>query len=59
MRCARNPVPRAELLDELNKLDAKAQRVTVPLSYADQLYALRSYIHLVREQLSASTEVAP
>ena len=52
-------VPRAELLDELNRLDAKAQRVTVPLSYADQLYALRSYIHLVREQLSASTEVAP
>ena len=52
-------VPRAELLDELNKLDAKAQRVTVPLSYADQLYALRSYIHLVRERLSASTEAAP
>ena len=52
-------VPRAELLDDLNRLDAKAQRVTVPLSYADQLYALRSYIHLVREQLSASTEAAP
>src|SRR5487761_2158973 len=52
-------VPRAVLLDDLNKLDAKAQHITVPLSYADQLYALRSYIHLVREQLSASTEAAP
>ena len=51
--------PRAELLDELNKLDAKAQHVTVPLSYADQLYALRSYIQLVRERLSAATEAAP
>ena len=51
--------PRAELLDELNKLDAKAQHVTVPLSYADELYALRSHIQLVRERLSAATEAAP
>ena len=43
----------AELLDELNKLDAKAQNITVPLSYADQLYALRGHIQMVRERLSA------
>ena len=43
----------AELLDELNKLDAKAQHVTVPLSYADELYALRSHIQLVRERLAS------
>ena len=41
----------SELLDELNKLDAKAARVTVPLSYTDELYALRSHIDLVRERL--------
>jgi hypothetical protein len=43
----------AELLDELNKLDAKAQHVTVPLSYADELYSLRSHIQLVRERLGS------
>ncbi len=46
----------ADLLDEVNKLDAKAQHVTVPLSYADQLYGLRSHIQLVRERLTSAKE---
>ena len=46
-------VPPADLLDDLNKLDAKAQHVTVPLSYTDQLYSLRGHIQLVRERLSS------
>ena len=46
----------AELLDDVNKLDAKAQHVTVPLSYADELYSLRSHIQLVRERLSSAKE---
>jgi hypothetical protein len=46
----------ADLLDEVNKLDAKAQHITVPLSYADQLYDLRSHIQLVRERLSSAKE---
>jgi hypothetical protein len=46
-------VSSAELLHDLNTLEAKALNVTVPLSYADQLYALRSHIQLVRERLSA------
>lgn len=41
-----------ELLNDLNTLDAKAQSIAVPLSYADELYALRSHIRLVRERLS-------
>ena len=45
-------VPAAELLDELNRLDAKAERITVPLSYTDELYSLRSHIALVRERLA-------
>jgi len=49
----------AELLDEVNKLDAKAQHITVPLSYADQLYGLRSHIQLVRERLSSAKEASP
>jgi len=40
----------AELLAELDKLDAKAERITVPLSYTDELYALRGHIDLVRER---------
>jgi len=43
----------ADLLDQVNKLDAKVQHVSVPLSYADQLYDLRSHIQLVRERLAS------
>ena len=41
------------LLEELNRLDAKAERVSVPLSYTEELYSLRSHIALVRERLMA------
>ncbi|MDP2640551.1 MAG: C4-dicarboxylate ABC transporter substrate-binding protein, partial [Betaproteobacteria bacterium] len=51
--------PRAALLVELNALEAKAQHVTVPLSYADELYSLRSHIQLVRERLSSAKEAQP
>jgi TRAP transporter TAXI family solute receptor len=48
---AAGSVPPKELLDQLEKLDAKAEGVIVPLAYTDELYALRSYIALVREKL--------
>jgi hypothetical protein len=41
----------AALLQELNALEGNAERVTVPLSYTDELYALRSNIQLVRKKL--------
>lgn len=41
------------LMDELDGLDARVRRLNVPLSHADELYALRSHIGLVREQLRA------
>jgi TRAP transporter TAXI family solute receptor len=44
---------RAELLDELNALEARAGRIRVPLSYTDELYALRNNIELVRRKLQA------
>ena len=44
----------AELLADLDKLEAQAARIVVPLSYADELYALRAHIHMVRQRLTRS-----
>jgi hypothetical protein len=41
----------AKLLAELDALDAMVERITVPLSHADELYALRSHIEMVRRRL--------
>jgi hypothetical protein len=48
---ARKGADSAKLLVELDKLDAKALGIAVPLAYADELYALRSAIDLVRKRL--------
>ena len=50
---ARGKIPPAELLEQLNTLDSKVERILVPLAYTDELYALRSAIALVRERLLA------
>ena len=50
-RLAGGAVPAAGLLGELDKLDARAARIAVPLSYTDELYNLRSHIALVRGRL--------
>jgi TRAP-type uncharacterized transport system substrate-binding protein len=47
---------RGALLADLERLDAKAERITVPLSYTDELYHLRAHIALVRNRVSAPTE---
>ena len=39
------------LLQELSVLESNAEKVTVPLSYTNELYALRSNIQLVRKKL--------
>ncbi len=36
---------------QLDKLEAQVEKVSVPLSYAEELYALRNHIHLVRRKL--------
>lgn len=41
----------AALRDELEKLDATAGKIHVPLSYTDELYALRSNIEMVRQRM--------
>ena len=40
------------LLIELNQLEARVEKIAVPLSYADELYALRDHIDLVRAKLT-------
>ena len=51
--------PSTELLAELDTLDAKVGQVTVPLAYTDELYALRSYIVLVRSRLNSGAAATP
>ena len=48
------PAPEARnlLRARLDALDARVEKVTVPLSYADELYALRSHIDMVRTRLA-------
>lgn len=43
--------PAAELLRELDAIDTRVEQVAVPLSYADELYSLRSHIQMVRQRL--------
>ena len=42
---------RDALLDELDELDRVTHRIAVPLSYAEELYALRNNIYAVRKRL--------
>jgi hypothetical protein len=39
------------LLEQLDTMEGKVEKVVVPLSYTDELYALRNNIHLVRKKL--------
>jgi TRAP-type uncharacterized transport system substrate-binding protein len=44
----------ARLAQELDVLERKASHISVPLSYADELYALRTNIDLVRRKIEAN-----
>ena len=50
-RLQAEPAQAEELVKELDALDAKACHIAVPLSYADELYALRNNINQVRKKL--------
>lgn len=49
-RLAQRPEEAQELAGELDALDDKVGRISVPLSYADELYALRNNIDAVRRK---------
>jgi TRAP-type uncharacterized transport system substrate-binding protein len=50
--------PNDELLKELDDIERSVEHVSVPLSYADELYALRSHIQLVRGRLQSGASPA-
>ena len=39
------------LVEELNQLETRVEKITVPLSYVDEVYDLRNHIELVRKKL--------
>jgi TRAP transporter TAXI family solute receptor len=43
-----------KLLEELAAMEQKVEKIIVPLSYADELYALRNNIGLVRQRLTTA-----
>jgi hypothetical protein len=55
---ARGSRPRNELLAELDAIETHVGQVVVPLSYADELYALRGHLDLVRRRLLEEADVA-
>jgi TRAP-type uncharacterized transport system substrate-binding protein len=56
---ARNKRPVDDLLRDLEDIEARVGRVHIPLAYADELYALRSHIQLVRRRLQAPRKDMP
>lgn len=52
-------LPPQELLAQLGKLEAQVEKVSVPLSYADELYALRHHIQIVRQKVAAPAAGGP
>ena len=50
---AKSSANRSELIEELDELEDRVSHITVPLSYADELYALRSHIDALRQKLQS------
>jgi len=49
-----DPSQRDRLQEELARMDARAEKIVVPLSYADELYALRANIQLIKQKISGA-----
>jgi len=47
--------PAAELRRALDDIETRVENVSIPLSHADELYALRSHIDMVRRKLAGGT----
>ncbi|AEG92253.1 TAXI family TRAP transporter solute-binding subunit [Ramlibacter tataouinensis] len=57
-RLQAEPASAPQLARELDALDQRVGRINVPLSYADELYALRGNIQLVRRRLPREAAAA-
>ena len=51
---ARDSTDRTEAIQALDELDQRLGKLSVPLSYADELYELRSHIMMVRRRAQAA-----
>ena len=51
---AEKSTPPEDLLEQLEKLESRAEGIMVPLAYTDELYRLRTHIGLVRQKLRAA-----
>jgi len=49
--------PNDELLRELAEIERRVEHINVPLSYTDELYSLRTHIHMVAERLVAPVPI--
>ena len=49
--------PVDDLVRDLDAIEEKVGNISIPLSYADELYALRSHINLVRHRLRGPAPV--
>jgi TRAP transporter TAXI family solute receptor len=47
--------PREELLRRLDQIEERVNRLSVPLSFADEFYGLRNHIEFVRQRLRINT----
>jgi TRAP-type uncharacterized transport system substrate-binding protein len=56
---AAGEAPPEELLKELDEIESRVEHVSVPLSVADELYALRGHIDMVRGRLQLAARAAP
>ena len=54
MRLRASRRKRERFLPQLDELEHRVEKVSVPLSYAEELYALRGHIDLVRKKLQGA-----
>ena len=47
------------LLGELDRLEERVEKITLPLAYTDELYTLRQHIHVVRKKLLRQSPAHP
>lgn len=50
--------PADELLKKLGEIETRVENISIPLSYADELYSLRSHIQMVENRLRAMSGAA-
>ena len=58
-RAEQAPAQATRLVSELDALEQRAEKITLPLAYTDELYTLRQHIHVVRKKLLRHASESP